>query len=493
MVNVRELLSKALKRQLELLEYFHAQKECTFTQIRDTFKEFSAQTIRTDILFCKKFIPSLVIEQEKAQIKRVCFPEAITENELYVLMYKESLELQILEELFFVEEHSYQSLADKFFVSETTIFRAVHRIRTELKHLEIQIETQPIKVRGNEDYVRQFYLLFFQEKYLYQEIPIGTTKFFDDCTLILKKMLDEHSVHFYKMEEFKLWLAISCYREGKDNHIAYLHNRTFERKLIKIIETNFAEDELSVHLIEKVKSIFYYLFNVGVFLDFSDFKESLEREFSQKMMDTNKATKKLVHKISPQLSEKETMILSYQIYQMITVNKQMVIHELMRKKEREITLSDPINSTLLELVRTEIGGCCESLDNQLLYLIYSQIILSQSRIYEHFLYAIPKMKTGLFYWGGLEFYEYIKINLLFHFPSKLEVIFYFDQETIQKDFQKGEIDCIVSQRKISQQRNVVIQEKIFRIEDYFEVHQMIDVFYSKYLKENYLNDPSSEK
>lgn len=77
----------------------------------------------------------------------------------------DSIELTILEKIFFEEKHSYLSLSEELFISESTFRRTIAHLNKRLDYFNMTIKTRPLRIVGEERLIRLFFFRLFIEKY----------------------------------------------------------------------------------------------------------------------------------------------------------------------------------------------------------------------------------------------------------------------------------------------------------------------------------------
>lgn len=87
-----------------------------------------------------------------------------------------SLEYQILESIFFDNTYTYDQLAEKLFVSKSSLVRAIKYINMEILKFDFFIDTKPLKIIGNERNIRFFFITYFKDKYGLSNLPFDTNE-----------------------------------------------------------------------------------------------------------------------------------------------------------------------------------------------------------------------------------------------------------------------------------------------------------------------------
>lgn len=75
----------------------------------------------------------------------------------------DSIELTILEKIFFEEKHSYLSLSEELFISESTFRRTIAHLNKRLDYFNMTIKTRPLRIVGEERLIRLFFSDFLSK------------------------------------------------------------------------------------------------------------------------------------------------------------------------------------------------------------------------------------------------------------------------------------------------------------------------------------------
>lgn len=84
---------------------------------------------------------------------------------IYSYILSDSLEFKLLETVFFLESFSTESLAEKLFISASTLRRLIKTMNKKLVKYNFYISSSPYKLIGSETAIRNFIIHLFFEKY----------------------------------------------------------------------------------------------------------------------------------------------------------------------------------------------------------------------------------------------------------------------------------------------------------------------------------------
>ncbi|ENZ5598623.1 helix-turn-helix domain-containing protein [Enterococcus hirae] len=160
---MREILDGRLRRQLNILEILWNTEWITTAELAEKI-DSSEKTIRNDLSQVNEMIEPLSIETSfRAGIilkKDITTPKSF----IYSKILEKSLEYTLLETIFLGKVTSKEELSDLLYISETQVSRVINRINQEIRFFDFQITNQ-IKIIGNEGNIRDFFSVYFSEKY----------------------------------------------------------------------------------------------------------------------------------------------------------------------------------------------------------------------------------------------------------------------------------------------------------------------------------------
>lgn len=163
-----EVISPALKRQLQVIQYLYQKREPYRTKELVELLKASEKTIRADINHINENFTLLNIEiGSNGQVKLNC-SDYIGIEYVYRKIMGLSLEFKIFEYLLSNSDRSISEYLKKFFVSDSMFRRIIQKWNKafEKRGLPVTIDISPVvTIQGNEMVVRQLYYRYFIEKY----------------------------------------------------------------------------------------------------------------------------------------------------------------------------------------------------------------------------------------------------------------------------------------------------------------------------------------
>lgn len=171
---MKELLSVEEQRHLKILEYLYiAEGWVTINRLSDLIG-LSERMIKTDIpAINEQFNPFKILTSRKDGIK-LEYPNYVNIDWIYRKLLSRNISFELIETIFF--EHSYHVdlLAEKLYLSTSSCYRLITKINKEVQErfdIQISVKREHVQIYGEERKIRQFYYIFFSEKYTYDEWP----------------------------------------------------------------------------------------------------------------------------------------------------------------------------------------------------------------------------------------------------------------------------------------------------------------------------------
>ncbi len=131
-------------------------------------------------------------------------------------LYDQSVGFDLLELIFFDETLTHKEISEKLFISVSSVKRLITKVRAALILYGIDLRTKPFEIVGDERLIRNFYTMYFQERYNVSEWPFSTAyyEFFD-------KMIERVMVYYgltseqYDTNQFRYQHAVDAIRAIK--------------------------------------------------------------------------------------------------------------------------------------------------------------------------------------------------------------------------------------------------------------------------------------
>lgn len=161
---MENLLQKNELRQLRLAEFL-IEKDgwVTFQELAEELG-CSERVLKYDVNHFKETFFYFKIESSHYGI-RLVFEQNKGFKNIYQSVFDSSYAFQLLELLFFEENYSINQLADRLYISSSSLYRLINQVNDVIIEYGFQIETNPCRLNGAENSIRYFYYKYFFEKY----------------------------------------------------------------------------------------------------------------------------------------------------------------------------------------------------------------------------------------------------------------------------------------------------------------------------------------
>lgn len=270
--------------------------------------------------FNQQFYPFKLKEYQDA-ISFV-FPNHLSCDQFISKLLETSIEFQILEAIFFSNDYSYEKLADKLFVSKSTLIRVIKRINQCMESSDVLIKKKPIQIVGNEHNIRFLYITYFKDRYGLSNLPfpsyeIEAIKEF--YTVGIKIVRKDGSIQ--EFNNFLLFSLISLRRESMGFHKQSKRPTFNERLMYTIVRaterTPYFRRKRSIELLdpEFASKVF------ALFLSEGFLRTNLFSRYKQKQLFRERNITQYIEKISECfdliISENEKFELSQTLFEIL--------------------------------------------------------------------------------------------------------------------------------------------------------------------------------
>ncbi|GCF93204.1 hypothetical protein NRIC_10950 [Enterococcus florum] len=253
-MNFRSLLGASVHRYLLLIEeLYYSKKGVTFEELQNKIN-CSTPVLLSDIKYINSHWENFTIHKKKG-IYTVEVNSRFSIRSLYSDILESSPEFQIIEQLLYEDCENIHALANHLFLSFSNTQRYLKKIGVMLKKIGLHLSHRPLRIEGNEMMIRQFYLLYFLEKYdgINDQLPKIEK---EEQTLIENTILGffaENNVAYsymeYKRTVYSVYIALW---RGNNGHI--LENETLRLSPMKFSD-KYVLNEFQRKLRQKFKNL----------------------------------------------------------------------------------------------------------------------------------------------------------------------------------------------------------------------------------------------
>ncbi|PAD16724.1 hypothetical protein CHH70_09080 [Shouchella clausii] len=265
------LTDKRIERLVKLIHFIGAKENCTKAEIRKT-------------LACSDRTVDYTIKELEKELQQTGTDMAIVRNahNQYSFSNKDDRQLnEVLRRLFFQDDMvrfigcslsgrlSVDSFIQKHFLSRSTFFRKLHKIKPLLHAFHLRFEPRTFKLIGKEHHIRIFYFCFFWEvtgsgiAWPFSIEKQWAKQLFAPIAKAMKLNLSS-----LQTERFLYWIAIQWLRV-KQGHFTDLYDEAFPSdlqtkmlahagELLKTVPENIRSSEVQFLLIILLNSPFLY-------------------------------------------------------------------------------------------------------------------------------------------------------------------------------------------------------------------------------------------
>lgn len=205
-------MTKHIQRQLSLLEFILSTPDSTATSICRNL-DCTPRTFAGDVVAVNNLISPVSIIRNNRGHYSLDFPDNCNLEYVYSCFLKSSLEFQILTRIILQENYNYSSLAEDFFISESTIRRTIKRMNKILEKNGFSISPPPFSLIGDEKKILNFSIHLLQETFLDSKQILNTEEytFLNDLYEWLKPLISE-KINYPINERFNFYIYANILR-----------------------------------------------------------------------------------------------------------------------------------------------------------------------------------------------------------------------------------------------------------------------------------------
>ena len=247
------IYDKRLKRSMSFLEMLNkAKHHITIKELEEEFK-ISKKTVLTTLEYAATLLPPTLTLVESEKGIRL-HNEGNQSIEVAIIdIAKRTLSYQIIEHAFFNLDLNISDLAEKIFVSESTIRLRIKHINKTLSLFGLKLSHYSVTMTGDEANIRFFYYTYFSE---FQELYVAVCdERLQYCNTIYNNLIKEISRSDYKSLNYSYqlvarWLLITRERMKLGKFIVIKNDlivRMKKRKTYNVFKSVY-EKEITQHI-----------------------------------------------------------------------------------------------------------------------------------------------------------------------------------------------------------------------------------------------------
>lgn len=270
---MKDILSSRSKRQLELMELLADNEWVTFSTASELL-DVPIKTLKSDIVELGALLAPTTIESSKKYGIRLVTNFSFCKTTIYQKFIKNSVEFQLIEQIFLYDYGTVIDLANSLYISVSTIKRIVLRVNQLLQVEGFSINLKKMQLIGDPHSICNFMQHYFYEKYGIAESLLTSAQLaiLDQVSLhIVKQSLPEkntYNLDFSLMNRLRFYTftIINLLKHNSENELLNIPEKEFT-----ILRDTYLCDEFysQFHLPLSADNlnIFFYLFFNNQFID----------------------------------------------------------------------------------------------------------------------------------------------------------------------------------------------------------------------------------
>lgn len=424
-MSLENILSSSNLRQLHLIRFLISNGPVSQKTILTKFNYSNATLYRDINVLNSTLYPVKILTNDLIKIST---PANYNNRFIFSSLLNKSVEFKLIEEIYFHENHSLLSLAELFFVSESTVRRMIRKINKELLPYDIKVGSTPIKLFGNEKNIYNLIVRYFDEAYPSHDYPFSSLKLNALQKIILATADKENdNFNYPDVERLKLIVIVIITRLQNGNisdtpisnppdisqHI--LSNPVY-KKIFKAL--------FKIELNKETLSQILYPFSATNFVP--NQKQLKELAFKNERIQ-NKVSlfTQLVKKIATRyrISLDNTDDLVFHLFNTSEL-KQTFSSILYDKNKEFVNEATLYNREFINYVKNEIQYLKNDPhgEEENIFTLCYILITHWKNLAIHLKKNVPKLKAGLFFDSDLEHMYFIKDSLNEELNHILEIV-----------------------------------------------------------------------
>ncbi len=454
---MKKLLSTKDLRVLTILETLN-EENISFEEMLKRLN-ITSKTLRLDIECINIDFNPIQIKESVDKFLYLSIPISHSFSWIYPICLKMSNEFQFLEVLFLEEGIDFFTLMERLFISESSLRRLIQRINYLLTDENIHIETNPLKISGNETSIRNFFIHYFMEK-----CPDGLYSFGKDKWNSVSKLLDQYlstnypNITYTDLEKIRILLIVSLIRESYGNkQNASAHS---SKELVLNIEESVKEEifhSFNIHLTKDyIINLFPHFFSSNFSLNEQEF--FINAEINEEVRLVKLLFENMINEISKEIDlpipnlNKLLMDLCNAFF--LDYGKPYILYDLHGKFVKHLK---KLNPKWVSIFEKKLIAILEQTKNDTFHLNnYLYIIITHwKKLYEYLRDKDKITEIGIFFNTDLEHTKFIKNMLETEYSQRVsfEIIESREIENIFEQFQK--YDYVITNIPSSNFSNVI--------------------------------------
>lgn len=237
-MNLRSFLARQEQRQLIVIEALYQRPNGITLEKLLKICPFSLKTIRNTIAEITSYFPGFEIDfHQNRYYWQAPFDFGL--DRFYDYLMQETSEMRFLEHLLFEDCFTFSDCANTLYLSNASFHRLHHNFSQLLAPFNVKIANRPVRIEGNEVFIRALYTLYFCEKRYAAAYLLPDSKSDHALSDLVRTILKENQLpQNYRLHE-QLYFAgaVSLWRQNNNHPLQEKFKSNFIKTATKKTET----------------------------------------------------------------------------------------------------------------------------------------------------------------------------------------------------------------------------------------------------------------
>lgn len=422
---MRSLLSKRDQRHLDFLELLMENNPVSLNKASE-LTGYPSRTLATDMLHINAYLSPIKIETSVLGLS-LSIPARSSVREVYSLVLKQSREYQFLMYLLYNEGKSQEDIVEDLFISISTFRRMVKTMNDQLQSRNIQINSAPFRVEGDEAQISQLYIALFSE--LYCDGTSFMTPSQQEILLTLCQKISELGkleLNYPDMMRLHLWIYVFLMRIQRKHHISTAVGKTYALDPNHLFDEAYLLRFKEVFKVALDQSLLYELFHLFLRPEFATTQEEINplRHLSPYHRKLDNSIQTLLNEIAQELniSASDTEKLHLDLFNILQFakNPPSILYSKSKIFVREFFHDNqPLASVIMDKIH-QVYASILSEDGmaEVFYLLATHWPSLLEKIKEN----APKISIGVFFDSDIEHAQMIADLISQHSKMSVQVL-----------------------------------------------------------------------
>lgn len=441
---MRKILSQKDGRILKLVELLYDKEELF---MRDLCAELnvSSKTLKNDIENARLILSPIDITVNGNKGVKLEIPSNYAITYVYTAVLAASLEYTLIEKIYLCETYTIDELAEELFISSSSLRRMISRVNSVLKEEEMEINSNPLQIIGNEWKIYNFFTHYLFEKYrlakgIFTDAQINVAN--ELSILVLKQKYI--ALEYRPKKQLERYILVQLIRM-KNNHFVKVKSNANRDNIFSDIDTSAIKKQL--------KESFYKEFSnqdlIQLFSIFLDGKWSFSynqliknSKINPELKQTKEKFEELLESIASKYkieqTNREELLVQLCNYRMLDYGAYFILYDNVSVVVNHFRHDYFKGIEFIRLKLTEIFQG-ETLTEYKLNDYISRLIIHWDKFLIELEKEVISLKIGLVYYAEEHYLKLIQEEISHRFKDRFETII-IDYDSLA-DVEKVRTQC----------------------------------------------------